>query len=199
MFRKYFTVVFKKTDVTIPDVICCYGKTCYQLCQVYQQLLSGQTNGRFMKLLLILFTAFFTALLGTKLVYGVWDFLFAGNLGMAVFIIFTGLSHFRFQKGMVMMIPEFIPAKLFFVYLTGVLEIAAGVGLMIPSLRATTAILLIIFFIVVFIANVNSSKKMINIFKADYTGPGMNYLYAQRLPMQLILIAWTWYFGLYLK
>ncbi|AIM36532.1 hypothetical protein ACFX5U_06040 [Sphingobacterium sp. SG20118] len=152
-----------------------------------------------MKLLLILFTAFFISLVGTKLVYGFWDFSFAGNLGMSVFIIFTGLSHFKFQKGMTMMMPDFMPAKLFFVYLTGVLEIAAGIGLMIPSLRTITAVLLIIFFIVVFIANVNSSKKMINMFKADYTGPGMNYLYAQRLPMQLILIAWVWYFGLYIK
>ncbi|MGJ1430986.1 DoxX family protein [Sphingobacterium spiritivorum] len=152
-----------------------------------------------MKLLILLFTAFFIALLAAKFMYGFWDFVFAGNLGMSVFIIFTGLSHFRFQKGMAMMMPDYIPAKMFFVYFTGVLEIAAGIGLMIPTLRALTAVLLIIFLIVVFIANVNSSKKMINIFKADYTGPGMNYLYAQRLPMQLILIGWTWYFGLYLK
>ncbi|WP_033562842.1 DoxX family protein [Sphingobacterium sp. SYP-B4668] len=152
-----------------------------------------------MKLLYVLFIAFSLALVGTKLVLGFWDFLFAGNFGMAVFIIFTGMSHFRFQKGMAMMMPDYFPAKMFFVYFTGVLEIAAGIGLMIPKLRALTAILLIVFFVVVFVANVNSSKKMINIFKADYTGPGMNYLYAQRLPMQLLLIAWTWYFGLYLK
>lgn len=118
---------------------------------------------------------------------------------MAVFIIFTGFSHFKFQKGMAMMIPEFVPGKMFWVYCTGVLEIAAGIGLMIPSLREITAILLIIFYVLVFIANINSSRKKINIFKADYTGPGMRYLYAERIPMQLILIAWTWYFGMYLN
>lgn len=64
---------------------------------------------------------------------------------MAVFIIFTGFSHFKFQKGMAMMIPEFIPAKMFWVYITGVIEIAAGIGLMIPSIRELTAVLLIIF------------------------------------------------------
>jgi uncharacterized membrane protein len=63
-------------------------------------------------------------------------------------------------------------------------------------LREITAILLIIFYVLVFIANINSSKKKINIFKADYTGPGMNYLYKERIPMQIILIAWTWYFGI---
>lgn len=151
-----------------------------------------------MKLLTILFATFLLALLGTKIFQGSWNFLFSGNLGMAVFIIFTGLSHFKFQKGMAMMIPDFIPAKIFWVYFTGIIEIAAGVGLMIPSVREITAVLLIVFYVLVFAANINASKKKINIFKADYTGPGMNYLYKERIPMQIILIAWTWYFGIYL-
>ncbi|MDV7699243.1 hypothetical protein N6B72_20170 [Chryseobacterium soli] len=152
-----------------------------------------------MKLLTILFGTFLLALLGTTIVQGNWNFLFSGNLGMAVFIIFTGLSHFKFQKGMAMMIPDFMPAKMFWVYATGFIEIAAGIGLMIPSIREITAILLIIFFLLVFVANINSSKKNINIFKGDYTGPGMAYLYKERIPMQIILIAWTWYFGIYLS
>lgn len=151
-----------------------------------------------MKLLVILFSTFILALLGTLVFQGRPNFLFSGNLGMAVFILFTGFSHFKFQKGMAMMIPDFVPARMFWVYFTGFLEIAAGVGLMIPSIREVTAILLIVFYILVFIANINSSKRNINIFKADHTGPGMKYLYTQRIPMQIILIAWTWYFGIYL-
>lgn len=152
-----------------------------------------------MKLLTILFGTFLLALLGTTIIQGNWNFLFSGNLGMAVFIIFTGLSHFKFQKGMAMMIPDFMPAKMFWVYATGFIEIAAGIGLMIPSIRELTAILLIIFYVLVFVANINSSRKNINIFKGDYTGPGMAYLYKERIPMQIILIAWTWYFGIYLS
>lgn len=152
-----------------------------------------------MKLLVVLFGTFILALLGTKIFQGSWNFVFSGNLGMAVFIIFTGFSHFKFQKGMEMMIPDFIPGKMFWVYFTGIIEIAAGIGLMIPSIRETTAILLIVFYVLVFVANINSSKKNINIFKADYTGPGMKYLYTERIPMQIILIAWTWYFGIYLS
>ena len=152
-----------------------------------------------MKLLTILFGTFLLSLLATAIIQGSWNFLFSGNLGMSVFIIFTGLSHFKFQKGMAMMIPDFMPAKMFWVYATGFIEIAAGIGLMIPSIREITAILLIIFYILVFVANINSSKKNINIFKGDYTGPGMAYLYKERIPMQIILIAWTWYFGIYLS
>lgn len=152
-----------------------------------------------MKLLTILFVTFILALLGTKIVQGDWNFLFSGNLGMAVFIIFTGLAHFKFQKGMAMMISDLVPAKMFWVYFTGIIEIAAGIGLMIPSIREITAVLLIIFLVLVFLANINSSKKKINIFKADYSGPGMSYLYKERIPMQIILIAWTYYFGIYLN
>ncbi|WP_294308132.1 hypothetical protein [uncultured Chryseobacterium sp.] len=152
-----------------------------------------------MKILSILLVTFILGLLATKIFQGNWNFLFSGNLGMAAFIIFTGLAHFKFQKGMAMMIPEPVPGKIFWVYFTGVLEIAAGIGLMIPSMRELTAVLLIVFFLLVFIANINSSRKNINIFKADFTGPGMAYLYKERIPMQIILIAWTWYFGIYLN
>ena len=151
-----------------------------------------------MKLLSVLFGAFAIALIGTKIFQGEWNFLLSGNIAMAVFIIFTGISHFKFQKGMAMMIPDVFPAKMFLVYLTGFLEIAAGIGLLIPSLREITAILLIVFYVIILSANYKSSKQNINIFKADFSGPGMNYLWKERLPMQIILIAWTYFFGIYL-
>ena len=151
-----------------------------------------------MKLLSIIVVTFVISIVATKLIEGFWDFLFSGNLAMAVFIIFTGFAHFKYQKGMAMMIPTIFPAKIFLVYLTGILEIAAGIGLMFPATRELTALLLILFFVIIFLANINSSKKHINLFKADFTGPGMEYLYKERLPMQVILIAWTWFFGIYL-
>lgn len=152
-----------------------------------------------MKLLIILFATFILALLGIKIFQDNWNFLFSGNLAMAIFIVFTGFTHFKFQKGMALMIPDFIPAKMFWVYFTGLIEIAAGVGLMIPSIREVTAVLLIVFFVLIFIANINSSRKRVNLFKANYSGPGMSYLYRERIPMQVILIAWTWFFGIYLN
>lgn len=151
-----------------------------------------------MKLLSIIAVIFMLSLIVTRFIEGFWDFVFSGNVGLAVFIVFTGFAHFKYQKGMAMMIPEFFPAKMFLVYLTGILEIAAGFGLMIPATREITAILLILFFFIVFFANINSSKKHINLFKADFTGPGLDYLFKERLPMQIILIAWTWFFGIYL-
>ena len=107
-----------------------------------------------MKLLSIIAVTFILSLIATKIIEGFWDFLFSGNLAMAVFIIFTGLAHFKYQKGMALMIPDLFPAKMFLVYFTGVLEIAAGIGLMIPALREITAVLLILFFVLIFFANI---------------------------------------------
>lgn len=152
-----------------------------------------------MKLLSIIAITFVLSLFIIYFTKGFWDFVLSGNLAMAVFIIFTGFAHFKYQKGMAMMIPEVFPAKIFLVYLTGILEIAAGIGLMIPSIRELTAVLLIVFLVIIFWANINSSKKHVNIFKGDFTGPGIGYLYKERLPMQIILIAWTWFFGIYLS
>ena len=88
-----------------------------------------------MKLLSILFSVFIIALLlGTKIIQengtGFFPVIWDGCI-----YYFTGFSHFKFQKGMALMIPDFIPYKMFWVYFTGVLEIAAGIGLMIPQLR----------------------------------------------------------------
>ena len=152
-----------------------------------------------MKILSVLFITFLIAAIGSKLIVGDWNWVFAGNLGMAVFMAFTGLAHFKFQKGMAMMIPDFIPWKMFWVYFTGVLEIILAVGLLIPEIREITAVALIVFLMLVFIANINSSRKKVNLFKADYSGPGMSYLFKERIPMQLILIAWTWFFGIWLN
>lgn len=151
-----------------------------------------------MKLLSLLFIAFILGLVGTKLIQGDWNWLFSGNLGMAVFMAFTGITHFKFQKGMTMMIPDIIPFKLFWVYFTGILEIVLAIGLLIPEYSKISAIMLIAFLVLVFMANVHAAQKKVNIFKADFTGPGMRYLYKERILMQIILIAWTWFFGIYL-
>ena len=151
-----------------------------------------------MKLLSIIAVTFLLSLGVTKIFYGYFDYIFSGNLGLSVFMIFTGLAHFKFQKGMALMIPDFLPAKLFLVYFTGVLEILAGILLFFPALREATAIFLIVFLVLVFFANINSSRKKVNLFKGDFSGPGMAYLFKERLPMQIILIAWTWFFGIYL-
>ena len=64
---------------------------------------------------------------------------------MSIMLFFTAMAHFAFNKGMAMMLPPFIPFKKVIVYITGLIEILAGVGLLIKPYRHITSVLLVIF------------------------------------------------------
>jgi uncharacterized membrane protein len=114
---------------------------------------------------------------------------------MSVMLIFTGISHFLFAEGMALMLPGFIPFKKEVIYLTGVIEIAAAAGLLIPRLRKMTAWLLIIFFIAILPANIHAAIHHVNLRTASFDGSGLNYLWF-RVPLQILFIGWVYYFGI---
>jgi uncharacterized membrane protein len=65
-------------------------------------------------------------------------------------------------QGMTMMIPGFVPFKKQIVCFTGVFEIAAAIGLLIPKLQIMTAWLLLLFFVLILPANIQAAiKKLI--------------------------------------
>ena len=117
-----------------------------------------------------------------------------GRIALAVMLLFSGSSHFYKTDEMLQMMPDFLPNKLNLVYLTGVLEIVAAVGLLINRFAKLTSIALILFFIVILPANVIGSMKRVELGGMQY---GPNYLYF-RIPLQLLFIAWTYYFGIYM-
>jgi len=111
---------------------------------------------------------------------------------MSVMLIVTGVAHFANTDLMVEMMPEFLPLKREFVYLTGVLELLAVVGLLINRLSKLTAVLLIIFFILILPANIVGSIKQINLGGMEN---GVLYLLF-RVPLQIFFIFWAYYFGI---
>ena len=118
----------------------------------------------------------------------------AGRIAMCAMLLFTGTSHFYLTKGMVLMMPDFLPAKEAFVYATGVLEILFGIGLLFETTRRITSVLLILFLLAVLPANIIATIKQVDIPTATYTGPGTSYLWF-RIPLQLFFIGWVYYFG----
>ena len=147
-----------------------------------------------MKPFFVLLIVFLLALVVVKITNGWWNYIFAGNLAMSLMLVFTSIGHFAFPKGMSMMMPGYIPFKKELVYATGLIEIAAATGLLIPSIRHLTAILLIVFFICVLPANIYAAINKVNYQKATYGGPGPTYLWF-RVPLQVLFIAWVWYFS----
>lgn len=144
-----------------------------------------------MKPLIVLLLVFVISLFGFKLSKGTFELAEAGRIAMSAMLLFTAIGHFAFSKGMAMMVPDFIPNKVAVVYLTGLLEVAAAIGLFVPALRVWTGWLLILFLILVLPANIQASIKQINYQKGTLDGPGLSYLWF-RVPLQLLFIAWTY-------
>lgn len=144
-----------------------------------------------MKPLIVLLAAFAISLLTIKVVCGDYEFALSGRIAMSVMLLFTAVAHFAFTKGMAMMLPDFIRYKAETVYLTGIFEIAAAIGLFIPGFRIITAWLLITFFILILPANIYAAIKQVNYQKGTSDGNGLNYLWF-RIPLQILFIVWAY-------
>ena len=144
-----------------------------------------------MKPLFVLLGAFIISLILTKLFTKTFNYSFSGRIAMAVMLLFTAIGHFAFTKGMTMMLPDFIPFKTEVIYLTGVIEIIAAVGLLIPSLRVFTGWALIVFFILLLPENIKAAIDHIDYQKGTFDGNGPAYLWF-RIPLQILFITWTY-------
>ena len=116
----------------------------------------------------------------------------ATRYALATMLVFTASAHFtRMRHDLVRMMPDWIPQPMALIYFTGVCEIAGAIGLVLPSLRQAAGFTLIVFFIVVFPANV----------KAARSGVGMGGKRATplwlRASMQVLFIALTWWSALW--
>jgi len=147
--------------------------------------------GKKMKPLIVLLCAFLIAIVVTKIISNNYDFALSARIAMSVMLAFTAIAHFAFTKGMAMMLPGFIPYKTTTVYLTGIIEIAAAAGLLIPGIRVIAAWLLIAFFILILPANIYAAIKRIDYQKGSSGGDGPAYLWF-RIPLQIFFIIWVY-------
>ena len=148
-----------------------------------------------MKTLIVLISVFIISIVYTKLFRKKADFTLSGKVAMSAMLIFAAIGHFAFSEGMAMMLPDFIPFKIEIVYITGILEVAAAIGLLMPKNRVLTAWLLIAFFILILPANIYAAIHEIDFQNMNIEGKGLSYLWF-RIPLQLFFIAWTFFFVL---
>ena len=147
-----------------------------------------------MALLIVLIAAFACSLVILKIIEHEWKFPLAGRIAMSVMLLLTGIGHFIYPSGMALMLPDFIPFKMEVIYFTGLIEIAAAIGLLIPRIQKLTAWLLIIFLISIFPTNIYAAIHHVNLQTATYDGSGLSYLWF-RVPLQILFIGWVYYFG----
>jgi len=110
---------------------------------------------------------------------------------MIAFMVASGVGHFAITDAYVAMVPASFPSPRLLVYLSGIAELAGGIGLLAPwpSVRRAAAIGIIALLVAVFPANVNMAVHHI-------APPGMHVAPAAlwaRLPFQALFIAWAWW------
>src|ERR687893_2775966 len=112
----------------------------------------------------------------------------AGRGALVVMFLFTGTSHFTSMKyDFAAMIPAPLPNDLWVIYLSGVLEIAGAVGLLIPQTRRLAGICLVLLLVALFPANVYAALSEIPL-----RGEAATPLWI-RTPMQLLYIGMIWW------
>ena len=103
----------------------------------------------------------------------------------ALVYIAAGLNHFISPKTYLAIMPPYVPAHELMVNLSGVAEVALGIGLLFPATRSLSAWGLILLLIAVFPANVYmaTAERFQDISELIRWG---------RLPFQAVLIWWAY-------
>lgn len=109
---------------------------------------------------------------------------------LTVFMVAAGANHFLDADAYVAVMPAALPAHLALVYISGVAEIVGGLGLILPATRRLAAWGLILLLVAVFPANVNMAINHLSLGGRELPA----WTLWARLPLQLVLIAWAWWF-----
>lgn len=122
-----------------------------------------------------------------------WDISLVGRIAFAITLTFIAMSHFTRTNLMIDMMPSFIPYKKAIIYTTGVIEFLGVIGLVTGKLSKITSIFLIALFILLLPAYISGIWK-------DFGGgqiPIGTLSFYFRIPVLMILIFWSWYFGIH--
>ncbi len=90
------------------------------------------------------------------------------------------------------MIPEYIPFRPTIVYVTGIVEIIAGMLLLVPRCQKKAGVFLILFFVLLLPFNIYASMLHVDMENANYEGAGLLYL-CYRIPLQVFFMAWVYF------
>lgn len=107
---------------------------------------------------------------------------------LAALFAFAGTMHFIIPEQYMRIMPPALPLHRELVYLSGVAEIAGGLGLLVRRTRRAACIGLILLLIAVWPANL---QMLLNA-RAAGASAGAQIALLLRLPLQLVLMLWVW-------
>lgn len=112
----------------------------------------------------------------------------ASRIVLAALFVFAGTLHFIIPGQYAAVMPPALPMHRALVYISGVAEIAGGIGLLVPRTRRAAGLGLILLLIAVWPANL----QMLLYARAAGATTAAQTLLLLRLPLQLALMYWVW-------
>jgi uncharacterized membrane protein len=113
---------------------------------------------------------------------------------MGPLYVVAGVMHFVVPELYVQIVPPSLPGRLALVYLSGIAEIAVGIGLLVPRTRRYAAWATIALLVAIFPANVYMATHGVVVEGAPGGGDPSELVRWGRLPLQGVLILWAfWY------
>ncbi len=112
---------------------------------------------------------------------------------LAAVLLGAGVMHFVDPWFFVQIMPPYLPWHWEAVYVSGVIEIVLGIGLLIPATSRFAAWGAIALFIAVFPANLHMAMANVQFDPPPPMGQPTQTAAWMRLPMQLVLIAWAYW------
>jgi uncharacterized membrane protein len=114
-----------------------------------------------------------------------------GRIGICAVFLFAASGHFFKTEQMMEMLPSFAPARRALIYTSGVVEVLFAIAVLAIPNPFYVGLCIIGYLIVIFPSNIYAAIHRIS-FGGHSIGP--RYLFA-RLPLQLLLIYWTYWFA----
>jgi uncharacterized membrane protein len=111
---------------------------------------------------------------------------------LSLFFVIAGTLHFLSPEAYMHIMPPYLSHPLLLVYVSGICEIAGGVGVLVPRLRRIAGYGLIALLITVFPANLHMALNHISLLGTNLP----DWVLWSRLPLQALLIAWVWFCAL---
>ena len=110
-----------------------------------------------------------------------------GRFGLTMFLLMASSAHFTAAEQMMLMLPDWIPARVPLIFATGVLEVILAIGLWIPGFVQRTGWAIALMLVVFLPANIYAAANSLPFGGSEM---GLAYLFV-RVPYQIFLVWWT--------
>jgi len=112
----------------------------------------------------------------------------SGRWALSAMLVFTASAHFtKVRHDLLKMVPKWVPYPDAVIFMTGVLELAGAIGILLHQTRSIAGICLCLLFMGMFVANIKAAREGLAIAGSAATPLVL------RLPMQILFIWLAWW------